>query len=206
MRALKYWLRLARLPPGHIMTSCLNHQRRHLQNNPSVCTWLACMRRVIFQFGFGDSWDNHTGWSKRETAVFINEFRSRLTDTSLSSDLERAGALNSLTGYVKFKNYSVTSERYIELPFDRRRAIALLRFNLKYSSFMDPVTKTCEICGEVIGGYCWDHYFYDCRSMPPCKLGSARIPYPHCILPITKNRRPDLEHRLHLATSKPRGK
>ena len=134
-RAIQFWGRIIVKPEGSLIHSCLAHQKMMLDEGKKP--WLHSLRNILNAFGFGSCFENPPANFK----VFKAIFQQRARDIALSDLTAEAHGLSSLRSFVANfdpENNPFRPQQYISLAKKKRRLIAMLRFNLKYSLPFDP--------------------------------------------------------------------
>ena len=196
-RAIRYWIKLAMLPNTHIMKSCLIKQRNMMENG--MKPWLYFIKEILFSYGFGYVWEN----GFRDAKTFRKLFIARALEIHSASLISEAREHRSLEFYLTRKKLVCEIEPYTNRCIAERRIGAILRLNLKYALPWLPDNSFCKICNSsFIGDECWNHFLYDCTSLPPIETTTPRIPYPLCSVGIMSGRYPDLLKRMIFATTR----
>ena len=192
-RAIKYWCKLALLPPEHIMSKCLRQQLLMFDN--SLKPWLFYVREILRSYGFGYIWEHGSD----DSTHFRNAFLNRVSEVQATFLREEAQSLRSLAFYCEKKDV-VGQEPYTNRAFEERRIVAILRMNLKYALPWNPDDGACKLCNEVIPHAAhWSHFLFDCHALPPFDATEPRIVYPDCIPQLIKNANHSVRRRLRFA-------
>ena len=197
IRAVNYWVKISRLGNDDIMSLCLRKQYDMIGKGAKP--WLYHIKRILFMYGYGIVYENGGPADNRK---FKAAFKQRVQDIHFSMMIEEIDNLRSLDLYSSLKTIVCKPESYTTRCLQTRRAIALLRFNMKYSLPFDKRSDICKLCDEIIllGDY-WNHFLAVCPALPPVPDGFVHIPYVRYIKQATRDVNHPYIKRLKIAVA-----
>ena len=197
-RVINYWIKLAMLPDSHLMKNCLAKQNDMI--DLGMKPWLFFVKEILFSYGFGYIWERGFPDGRKFRRLFANRASEIHSTVLLSEARER----KSLEFYLSRKTQTSEIEQYTAKSHAERRLTAVVRLNLKYALPWYPDSSFCKLCNSVIEEECsWNHFLYECSSLPPVDPLTVKVPYPFCIQGILAGRNTDLYKRLTFVTTKP---
>ena len=142
-RADSYWCRICRKPEGYIMKDCVTHQLNMMSQGKKP--WLYFVKEVLNLSGFGSYFDRDP--SSFHPRALLIDFKERIECISRADLQSEARSPRSLSHYVNIFDPSTRPQSYTSTKYSKRRLIAMVRFNLKYSLPFDH-TDRCKLCSE----------------------------------------------------------
>lgn len=122
VRCVKYWIKLLRLPVGHLLKSCY----LMLLNLCSIgrLNWVSDIKNMLYRYGFGNIWEAQRVENEN---CFIKEFKIRVYDCNIQNWQENMTNLPKLRTLNMFKK-ELVAEPYLYLSIPHRLKASLAKF------------------------------------------------------------------------------
>jgi len=124
LRSIKYWLKLLLLPDDSLLKAC--YTMLFIQCNAGRLNWASEIKRILYYYGFGYVWEQQ--WVVN-SALFLDEFRTRLMDCDIQLWSVRMNSLPKLRTLLLYK-MDLKPEYYLYLYIPRRLRSALAKFRI----------------------------------------------------------------------------